>query len=95
MVSGNMVVSGLLAASLCLETVTGFYLPGVAPMTFQQGDEIPLLVNHLSPSMYFQHLDENGKTIKSDKERYLYSYDYYTKSSIFASLKRLLNNQNL
>ena len=90
MVSGNMVVSGLLAASLCLETVTGFYLPGVAPMTFNQGGEIPLLVNHLSPSMYFQHLDGDGKTMKGDKERYLYSYDYYYEKFHFCKPEKIV-----
>lgn len=77
MLTANKLSAFLLATLLCVEVVVGFYLPGVAPMTFHKDDEIPLLVNHLSPSMYFQHLTEDGQTVKGDKERYLYSYDYY------------------
>ncbi|CAL9732837.1 transmembrane 9 superfamily member 1 [Monosporozyma unispora] len=58
-----------------LSVVNAFYLPGVAPTTYHKDDEIPLLVNHLSPSIYWQHQNENGKKI--GKEKYLYSYDYY------------------
>ena len=54
-----------------------FSLPGLSPTTYHKNDEIPLLVNRLTPSIYFQHQDENGKDISSDKEHYLYSYDYY------------------
>ncbi|CCK71256.1 Emp70p KNAG_0G01990 [Huiozyma naganishii CBS 8797] len=57
--------------------VNAFYLPGVAPTTYKANDEIPLLVNHLSPSMYWQHETEDGENMKGDKSRYLYSYDYY------------------
>ncbi|CAI4047407.1 hypothetical protein SUVZ_12G1370 [Saccharomyces uvarum] len=54
-----------------------FYLPGVAPTTYKENDEIPLLVNHLTPSMYYQHQDEDGNNVSGDKEHFLYSYDYY------------------
>lgn len=67
----------LLLLSLCLSVATAFYLPGVAPTTYRKDDDIPLLVNHLTPSIYFQHTDQNGQTIDSDKERFLYSYNYY------------------
>lgn len=60
---------------LLLLPSNAFYLPGVAPTTYHQGDDIPLLVNHLSPSIYWQHENEEGKKI--GKEQYLYSYDYY------------------
>ncbi|CCD23272.1 transmembrane 9 family protein NDAI_0B02370 [Naumovozyma dairenensis CBS 421] len=67
----------VLLFAFCLSLTRAFYLPGVAPTTYHPDDEIPLLVNHLTPSMYFQHKNEDGKTMKSDKERFLYSYDYY------------------
>ncbi|CAI4058155.1 Tmn2p SKDI_04G3330 [Saccharomyces kudriavzevii IFO 1802] len=54
-----------------------FSLPGLSPTTYHSNDEIPLLVNRLTPSIYFQHQDENGNDISSDKEHFLYSYDYY------------------
>lgn len=46
----------------------GFYLPGVAPTTYGKFDSIPMLVNHITPSL--SHGDSNSKT-------YVYSYDYY------------------
>ncbi|CCF56565.1 hypothetical protein KAFR_0B02680 [Kazachstania africana CBS 2517] len=67
----------LLLISLFLSLTRAFYLPGVAPTTYHEGDEIPLLVNHLSPSMYWQHKNDEGKDVSSDKNKYLYSYDYY------------------
>lgn len=48
--------------------INGFYLPGVAPTNYKAGEEIPLLVNHLTPSLH--HLSDDSKT-------YVYSYDYY------------------
>ena len=53
------------------------YLPGVAPTTYRENDNIPLLVNHLTPSMNYQHKDEDGNNVSGDKENFLYSYDYY------------------
>lgn len=46
----------------------GFYLPGVAPTSYNEGDEVDLFVNHITPSLRKQ--DSNSRT-------YLYSYDYY------------------
>lgn len=46
---------------------TAFYLPGVAPTTYQQGDRVPLTVNHLTP-------------IQSERDSQVHSaiaYDYY------------------
>ncbi|CCH61491.1 hypothetical protein TBLA_0E04370 [Henningerozyma blattae CBS 6284] len=68
------------AVSICLITLSvtnGFYLPGVAPTTYHELDSIPLLVNHLTPSMFFKHKDSDGNELSSDKENFLYSYDYY------------------
>lgn len=62
--------------------VSAFYLPGVAPTTYHKGDNIPLLVNHLTPSMFFKHHDDDGKDT-GDKEGFLYSYDYYYKKFHF------------
>lgn len=67
----------LLFASALVAVTEAFFLPGTAPRTYHEGDEIQLYVNHLTPSRYFQHKDKNGNIIKSDKEHYLYSYDYY------------------
>lgn len=47
--------------------INGFYLPGVAPTNYKKGETIPLLVNHLTPSL---HATPDSKT-------YVYSYDYY------------------
>ncbi|EDO18205.1 hypothetical protein Kpol_543p35 [Vanderwaltozyma polyspora DSM 70294] len=63
--------------SVYLALTSAFYLPGVAPTTYGKGDEIPLLVNHLTPSLNFQHKDDQGNDIKGNKEHFLYSFDYY------------------
>lgn len=55
-------------AALCASTAEAFYLPGVAPTIYEEGDKVDLLVNHITPSLRKQ--DEDSKT-------YLYSYDYY------------------
>ena len=67
----------LLLLYFLVSTAKAFYLPGVAPTTYKENDEIPLLVNHLTPSMYYQHKDEEGNNVSGDKENFLYSYDYY------------------
>lgn len=51
-----------------------FYLPGVAPTNYKKDDPIPLLVNHLTPSLH--HLSSSSQTKLSSKT-YVYSYDYY------------------
>lgn len=51
-----------------LAVTKGFYLPGVAPTNYKPNEKIPLLVNHLTPSMH--HVSQDFKT-------YVYSYDYY------------------
>ncbi|CAI4046000.1 hypothetical protein SKDZ_12G1330 [Saccharomyces kudriavzevii ZP591] len=67
----------LLLLYFFVSATKAFYLPGVAPTTYKENDEIPLLVNHLTPSMYYQHEDEQGNSVAGDKENFLYSYDYY------------------
>ncbi|CAH6722611.1 transmembrane 9 superfamily member 1 [[Candida] jaroonii] len=47
--------------------INGFYLPGVAPTNYKKGETIPLLVNHLTPSLH----------VTPDSKTYVYSYDYY------------------
>jgi transmembrane 9 superfamily protein 2/4 len=56
----------LLSASPAL--VSAFYLPGMAPKSYAEGEEVELHVNHLRPS----RLDD-GDAIRS-----VYSYDYYS-----------------
>lgn len=64
----------LILITLCLVSLSsGFYLPGVAPTDYKKGDKIPLLVNHLTPSLH--HLSNKNTKTKSDT--YVYSYDYY------------------
>lgn len=58
-------------------------LPGISPTNYDVGSEIALYVNHLTPSRHFQHKDKDGNYIKSDKEHYMYSYDYYNKKLHF------------
>ncbi|EGV65656.1 hypothetical protein CANTEDRAFT_102321 [Yamadazyma tenuis ATCC 10573] len=58
----------ILAVVQLMAVVSGFYLPGVAPTDYKKGESIPLLVNHLTPSMH--HMSQDSKT-------YVYSYDYY------------------
>lgn len=60
--------SGLLLFSSALSTVNAFYLPGVAPTSYNEGDKVELFVNHITPSLRKE--DENSKV-------YLYSFDYY------------------
>lgn len=61
-------------ALVCLVGLSdAFYLPGVAPTNYKRGDQIPLLVNHLTPSLHHMsstHTKVNSKT-------FVYSYDYY------------------
>ena len=66
----NMLIQFLFVISLFnnLSISNAFYLPGVAPTSYHEGDKVDLFVNHITPSLRKQ--DENSKT-------YLYSYDYY------------------
>ena len=82
-------VRQLLVLSLFVASTLGFYLPGAAPRTYKQGDAIPLLVNHLTPSLNFQHVDDDGNEIKGDKERMLYPYDYYNEKLHFCQPEKI------
>ncbi|KAM3413761.1 Transmembrane 9 superfamily member [Cercospora zeina] len=44
-----------------------FYLPGITPTNYKHGDQVPLTVNHLSPSQ-----SQRDNSVKS-----AFSYDYY------------------
>lgn len=46
---------------------SAFYLPGVAPTLYKEGDTIPLFVNHLTPLLAGE----------KDLKTYVYLYDYY------------------
>lgn len=52
---------------------SAFYLPGVAPTNYKEGDTIPLYVNHLTPSLGHLALLKNDAKSKA----IVYSYDYY------------------
>lgn len=60
-------ISGLLWACIQLPLTQAFYLPGVAPSSYSAGQQVPLTVNTLTPSI-------------SRRDRQLHavvSYDYY------------------
>lgn len=57
-----------LVICLWFSVASAFYLPGVAPTSYKQGDEIQLLVNHLTPTM---------ANSQSKSKMPIYSYDYY------------------
>lgn len=56
------------AAFLVCSPATAFYLPGVAPTSYKEGDLVPLNVNHLTPGQ-----SEQDGTVRS-----ALSYDYYS-----------------
>lgn len=67
----------LLLISLYINLTNAFYLPGVAPTDYKEGDAIPLLVNHLTPSLNYQLKDDDGNPVKNSRENLLYGFDYY------------------
>lgn len=75
----------LVSLALGLQTASAFYLPGVAPVDYQENDVVPLMVNHVVPSLRKQ--DEDSKT-------YLYSYDYYTEAFHYCRPKDGLKHQS-
>ena len=87
----NMAHVQLLLLYFFVSTVKAFYLPGVAPTTYRENDNIPLLVNHLTPSMNYQHKDEDGNNVSGDKENFLYSYDYYYNRFHFCQPEKVEN----
>ena len=59
--------SFLLPALIALPSfTTAFYLPGVAPTSYDEGQAVPLYVNHLTPSLS-----------RDDQLHSVFSYDYY------------------
>lgn len=79
----------LLVTSLLVSQALAFYLPGTAPKTYKSGDSIPLLVNHITPSTQFQHVDDDGNEMKGDKESMLYPYDYYNEKLHFCRPEKI------
>lgn len=65
--------TSLVTVAMSLGMANAFYLPGVAPTNYRDGDPIELLVNHLTPSLH--HLSSTHHKIKSKTQ--IYSYDYY------------------
>ena len=57
----------LLASLLLLENASAFYLPGVAPTSYTPGQQVPLLVNRLTPA----------QTDRDPRLRSVFSFDYY------------------
>lgn len=68
---------GALFILLLLDSVSAFYLPGVAPTSYAEGDKVPLYVNRLTPAL-------------SDKDtqlRSVFSFDYYHEAFNFCKPK--------
>ncbi|KAI8340902.1 hypothetical protein BC941DRAFT_418540 [Chlamydoabsidia padenii] len=70
----------LLCASSLVQVVFGFYLPGVAPEEYSNGDDVPLFVNALTPM--------SNSQIKS-----VISYDYYFERLHFCQPEKGLQKQ--
>ncbi|KAI9823854.1 MAG: hypothetical protein M1826_007600 [Phylliscum demangeonii] len=65
---GNVTISNGNGGNLATgETSSAFYLPGVAPTSYQTGDRVPLYVNHLTPGISNQDAQLHS----------VFSYDYY------------------
>ncbi|KAL9086441.1 MAG: hypothetical protein Q9159_004153 [Coniocarpon cinnabarinum] len=65
-------------ATLLLPSVDGFYLPGVAPTTYSEGQQVPLFVNRLTPS------------VSADSSvRSVFSFDYYTEPLHFCRPEKI------
>lgn len=80
----------LTALTLLWAVSRASFLPGISPTNYDAKSEIPLYVNHLTPSRHFQHKDKDGNNIKSDKEHYLYSYDYYNSKLHFCKPENVI-----
>jgi len=57
-----------------------FYLPGVAPTSYKENDKIPLLVNHITPSVFHEN---------KNKEDFVYSFDHYHPKLHFCQPEKL------
>ncbi|MCJ1426879.1 hypothetical protein MMC29_004782 [Sticta canariensis] len=68
---------GAISILLLLDHVSAFYLPGVAPTSYSEGDTVPLNVNRLTPGIS-----------KDDTQlRSVFSYDYYHEDFNFCKPK--------
>jgi hypothetical protein len=56
-------MAALLLALCCLHTTAGFYLPGVAPTSYREGDAVPVFVNTITPSL--SQADQQLKSVIS------------------------------
>ena len=65
-----MLPAPLLSTVLLLlpKAIDGFYLPGVAPTSYHEGQAVPLFVNRLTPSI----------SVQDSSVRSLLSFDYYS-----------------
>lgn len=66
----------LLLCQLC----SAFYLPGMMPNSYSEGDEVALMVNHVTPSLRYQ---------ESQTKTRMFSYDYYDKKFHFCRPEQL------
>lgn len=64
-------IQNLIFTLVALTTyASAFYLPGVAPTSYKENEKVPLLVNHITPSVFHEN---------KNKEDFVYSFDYYHK----------------
>ena len=68
---------GAISILLLLDNVSAFYLPGVAPTSYGEGDTVPLNVNRLTPA-----ISGDDTQLRS-----VFSYDYYHEAFNFCKPK--------
>ncbi|AMD22907.1 HHR138Cp [Eremothecium sinecaudum] len=78
----------IISILVLLRIVNGFYLPGVAPITYHTGDKIPLLVNHLTRTRPHGNPDKKGHSADY-KLNYVYSFDYYYEKLHFCKPEKI------
>ncbi|CAK3901506.1 Transmembrane 9 superfamily member 9 [Lecanosticta acicola] len=66
-----------LLALVAAPLVHGFYLPGITPTNYKEGDLVPLTVNHLTPS----------QSARDTQVRSAFSFDYYHSNFHFCEPK--------
>lgn len=67
------------SASVLSGVAHGFYIPGTAPTSYKEGEDVPLLVNHITP--IYTH---------TKHEDYVYSFDYYYPALHFCQPEKLV-----
>ncbi|KAH3664375.1 hypothetical protein WICMUC_005760 [Wickerhamomyces mucosus] len=65
---------------ISITRVSAFYLPGVAPTSYKEGDSIPLYVNHITPTVFHEG---------QKQEEFVYSFDYYHDKLHFCQPQKL------